>query len=115
MATTRNHKQIDEALRRPGRMDRVFHLQSPTEMERERILHNAAEETMDRELVDLVDWHKVILGFAKLFICVTDYICFTYCFIFFCTFKVLMVHFYFACEYYISSCFFFLALSYISL
>lgn len=60
MATTRNHKQIDEALRRPGRMDRIFHLQSPTEMERERILHNAAEETMDRELIDLVDWRKVI-------------------------------------------------------
>ncbi|KFK37857.1 hypothetical protein AALP_AA3G038200 [Arabis alpina] len=59
MATTRNHKQIDEALRRPGRMDRIFHLQSPTEMERERILHNAAEETMDRELIDLVDWRKV--------------------------------------------------------
>ncbi|EOA33079.1 hypothetical protein CARUB_v10016416mg [Capsella rubella] len=59
MATTRNHKQIDEALRRPGRMDRVFHLQSPTEMERERILHNAAEETMDKELIDLVDWRKV--------------------------------------------------------
>ncbi|KAF3606914.1 hypothetical protein DY000_02051504 [Brassica cretica] len=59
MATTRNHKQIDEALRRPGRMDRIFHLQSPTEMEREKILHNAAEETMDRELIDLVDWRKV--------------------------------------------------------
>lgn len=72
MATTRNHKQIDEALRRPGRMDRVFHLQSPTEMERERILHNAAEETMDRELIDLVDWRKVILS-AKLLICASDY------------------------------------------
>lgn len=60
MATTRNHKQIDEALRRPGRMDRVFHLQSPTEMEREKILRNAAEETMDKELIDLVDWRKVI-------------------------------------------------------
>ncbi|XP_010558735.1 PREDICTED: probable inactive ATP-dependent zinc metalloprotease FTSHI 5, chloroplastic [Tarenaya hassleriana] len=59
MATTRNHKQIDEALRRPGRMDRVFHLQRPTEMERERILHIAAEKYMDRELIDLVDWRKV--------------------------------------------------------
>jgi len=108
MATTRNHKQIDEALRRPGRMDRVFHLQSPTEMERERILHNAAEETMDRELVDLVDWRKVILSFAKLFICASDYICFYLLSIFFCTSKVLMVHFYYGCEYYIMSCFFFL-------
>lgn len=78
MATTRNHKQIDEALRRPGRMDRVFHLQSPTELERERILHNAAEETMDRELVDLVDWRKVILSFAKLFICASDDIYFSF-------------------------------------
>ncbi|KAJ4892859.1 FtsH extracellular protease family [Raphanus sativus] len=59
MATTRNHKQIDEALRRPGRMDRIFHLQSPTETEREMILHTAAEETMDRDLIDLVDWRKV--------------------------------------------------------
>ena len=74
MATTRNHKQIDEALRRPGRMDRIFHLQSPTEMEREKILHNAAEETMDRELIDLVDWRKVILSCAKLFIYAVSYI-----------------------------------------
>lgn len=93
MATTRNHKQIDEALRRPGRMDRVFHLQSPTEMERERILHNAAEETMDRELVDLVDWRKVILSFAKLFMCASDYICFTYRLFSFAPSKF---HFYFA-------------------
>ncbi|GAV83010.1 AAA domain-containing protein/Peptidase_M41 domain-containing protein [Cephalotus follicularis] len=59
MATTRNIKQIDEALRRPGRMDRVFHLQSPTEAEREKILHIAAKETMDEELIDFVDWRKV--------------------------------------------------------
>ncbi|KAK9292897.1 hypothetical protein L1049_020878 [Liquidambar formosana] len=59
MATTRNLKQIDEALRRPGRMDRVFHLQRPTQTEREKILRIAAKETMDHELIDFVDWRKV--------------------------------------------------------
>ncbi|KAL4352919.1 hypothetical protein GQ457_06G018330 [Hibiscus cannabinus] len=59
MATTRNIKQIDEALQRPGRMDRVFHLQMPTQAERERILQIAAKETMDEELIDVVDWKKV--------------------------------------------------------
>ncbi|KAL5837670.1 hypothetical protein ACOSQ3_014839 [Xanthoceras sorbifolium] len=59
MATTRNIKQIDEALQRPGRMDRVFHLQRPTETEREKILRMAAKETMDDELIDFVDWRKV--------------------------------------------------------
>lgn len=59
MATTRNLKQIDEALKRPGRMDRVLHLQRPTQMEREKILQFAAKETMDKELFDFVDWKKV--------------------------------------------------------
>ncbi|XWS58431.1 hypothetical protein CRYUN_Cryun08bG0033100 [Craigia yunnanensis] len=59
MATTRNTKQIDEALRRPGRMDRVFHLQRPTQAERERILQIAAKENMDEELINMVDWKKV--------------------------------------------------------
>ncbi|CAL1382597.1 unnamed protein product [Linum trigynum] len=59
MATTRNIKQIDEALQRPGRMDRVFYLQRPTQAEREKILHTAAKETMDEELIDFVDWSKV--------------------------------------------------------
>lgn len=59
MATTRNLKQIDEALQRPGRMDRIFHLQRPTQIERERILQIAAKETMDPELIDFVDWQKV--------------------------------------------------------
>ncbi|OVA16817.1 Peptidase M41 [Macleaya cordata] len=59
MATTRNLKQIDQALQRPGRMDRVFHLQRPTQMEREKILQIAAKETMDNELMDFVDWKKV--------------------------------------------------------
>uniref|UniRef100_A0A7N0VGV2 AAA+ ATPase domain-containing protein n=1 Tax=Kalanchoe fedtschenkoi TaxID=63787 RepID=A0A7N0VGV2_KALFE len=59
MATTRNLKHIDEALRRPGRMDRIFHLQRPTQMERERILHLSAKETMDEEVINFVDWKKV--------------------------------------------------------
>lgn len=59
MATTRNLKQIDKALRRPGRMDRIFHLQSPTQAEREKILYMAAKETMDDQLIDYVDWKKV--------------------------------------------------------
>lgn len=60
MATTRNLKQIDEALQRPGRMDRVLHLQRPTQLEREKILQIAARDTMDEELIDFVDWKKVI-------------------------------------------------------
>lgn len=59
MATTRNLKQIDEALQRPGRMDRVLHLQRPTQLEREKILQIAARDTMDEELIDFVDWKKV--------------------------------------------------------
>ncbi|KAM5584984.1 hypothetical protein ABKV19_004391 [Rosa sericea] len=39
-------------------MDRVFHLQRPTQAEREKILHIAAKETMDNELIDFVDWRK---------------------------------------------------------
>lgn len=60
MATTRNLQQFDEALQRPGRMDRIFHLQRPTQAERERILQIAAKESMDTELIDFVDWKKVI-------------------------------------------------------
>ncbi|KAL0296466.1 UNVERIFIED_CONTAM: putative inactive ATP-dependent zinc metalloprotease FTSHI 5, chloroplastic [Sesamum radiatum] len=59
MATTRSLKQIDEALRRPGRMDRIFQLQQPTQAEREKILHLAAKETMDEDLIDFVDWRTV--------------------------------------------------------
>ncbi|KAG7023894.1 putative inactive ATP-dependent zinc metalloprotease FTSHI 5, chloroplastic, partial [Cucurbita argyrosperma subsp. argyrosperma] len=59
MATTRNLKQIDDALQRPGRMDRVFHLQRLTQSEREKILQIAAKESMDEELIDYVDWKKV--------------------------------------------------------
>ncbi|KAK7376284.1 hypothetical protein VNO78_34748 [Psophocarpus tetragonolobus] len=59
MATTRNLKEIDEALQRPGRMDRIFHLQRPTQVEREKILYLAAKETMDDQLIDYVDWKKV--------------------------------------------------------
>lgn len=62
MATTRNLKQIDEALQRPGRMDRIFHLQQPTQTEREKILLTAAKETMDDWIIDYVDWSKVIMA-----------------------------------------------------
>jgi len=64
MATTRNLKQIDEALQRPGRMDRIFHLQRPTQAEREKILYLAAKETMDNQLIDYVDWKKVFPTFS---------------------------------------------------
>nr|QKY65106.1 AAA-type ATPase family protein [Passiflora pittieri] len=59
MATTRNIKKIDKALQRPGRMDRVFYLQRLSQTEREKILHVAAKETMDEEVIDFVDWRKV--------------------------------------------------------
>ncbi|CAA0833428.1 FtsH extracellular protease family [Striga hermonthica] len=59
MATTQHLNQIDEALQRPGRMDRIFCLQQPIQAERERILRIAAKETMDEDLVDFVDWQKV--------------------------------------------------------
>ncbi|KAK9735619.1 hypothetical protein RND81_04G216200 [Saponaria officinalis] len=59
MATTRNVNQIDEALRRPGRMDRIFNLQRPTQTERENILQKAARESMDPDIIDFVDWRKV--------------------------------------------------------
>ncbi|XP_078439024.1 ftsH extracellular protease family [Wolffia australiana] len=59
LATTRNLKQIDQALQRPGRMDRVLHLQRPTQMEREKILKISARETMDEQLIGFVDWKKV--------------------------------------------------------
>lgn len=61
MATTRNLKQIDEALQRPGRMDRVLHLQRPTQLEREKILRIAAKGTMDNELIDFIDWRQVTI------------------------------------------------------
>lgn len=60
IATTRNLKQIDQALQRPGRMDRVLHLQRPTQVEREKILKMSAKESMDEELIDYVDWKKVM-------------------------------------------------------
>jgi len=66
MATTRNLKQIDEALQRPGRMDRIFHLQRPTQAEREKILYLSAKETMDDQFIDYVDWKKVYPTFSFL-------------------------------------------------
>ncbi|CAN6469160.1 unnamed protein product [Victoria cruziana] len=59
LATTSNLKHVDPALRRPGRMDRILHLQRPTQLEREKILYTAAKDSMDEQLVDYVDWKKV--------------------------------------------------------
>lgn len=59
MATTQNLKNIDEALIRPGRMDRIFHLQPPTQAERVKILRFAAKDNMDAEVIDFLDWEKV--------------------------------------------------------
>lgn len=74
IATTRNLKQIDQALQRPGRMDRVLHLQRPTQVEREKILKMAAKESMDEELIDYVDWKKVMYNFEyKVSKCVCTY------------------------------------------
>ena len=61
MATTQDIKQIDKALQRPGRMDRVFRLQRPTQVEREKILLSAAKETMDEQLIDFINWSKVLI------------------------------------------------------
>lgn len=65
MATTKNLKQVDSALKRPGRMDRIFRLQNLSPTEREKILRGAAKETMDEEIVDFVDWKKVILELSN--------------------------------------------------
>lgn len=69
IATTRNLKQIDQALKRPGRMDRILHLQRPTQMEREKILRIAAKETMDDELIGFVDWRKVTMPSSSEVMC----------------------------------------------
>ncbi|CAM6088523.1 unnamed protein product [Calypogeia fissa] len=59
VATTSRPFAIDEALRRPGRMDRTIQLPMPNKREREQILRQAAHKTMDADLVDYVDWAKV--------------------------------------------------------
>lgn len=59
MATTRKPGAIDEALRRPGRMDRTITLPMPDEREREMILRSAALTTMHGDVVNFVDWKKV--------------------------------------------------------
>ncbi|KAG6544312.1 hypothetical protein Mapa_014315 [Marchantia paleacea] len=59
VATTSRPYAIDEALRRPGRMDRTIELPLPNKREREQILRQVAFATMDAHLVDLVDWSKV--------------------------------------------------------
>ncbi|KAJ7537789.1 hypothetical protein O6H91_11G022100 [Diphasiastrum complanatum] len=59
IATTSKPWTIDEALRRPGRMDRTIMLPSPNRREREQILKKVAEETMDKMLVNHVNWAVV--------------------------------------------------------
>lgn len=59
IATTSRPYAIDEALRRPGRMDRTIQLPMPNVVEREQILRKVAPETMDPKHVDFVDWAEV--------------------------------------------------------
>ncbi|KMZ75813.1 hypothetical protein ZOSMA_10G00810 [Zostera marina] len=40
-------------------MDRIIHLQRPTQLEREKILRIAAEDTMDKNFIEFVNWTKV--------------------------------------------------------
>lgn len=59
IATTSRPYAIDEALRRPGRMDRTIQLPMPNINEREQILRKVARDTMDPKHVDFVDWAEV--------------------------------------------------------
>eukprot|EP00252_Welwitschia_mirabilis_P025772 TRINITY_DN8198_c0_g1_i1.p1 TRINITY_DN8198_c0_g1~~TRINITY_DN8198_c0_g1_i1.p1 ORF type:complete len:1255 (+),score=269.09 TRINITY_DN8198_c0_g1_i1:201-3965(+) len=59
LAITNNPEAIDEALRRPGRMDKTITLPLPNEKERERILRASAARTMHSHFIDVVDWHMV--------------------------------------------------------
>eukprot|EP00249_Psilotum_nudum_P022546 c28558_g1_i2 orf=108-4457(+) len=64
MATTSRPETVDEALRRPGRMDRTIVLPMPNWVERESILQVAAEATMDPNLVGLVNWQETLNKFT---------------------------------------------------
>ena len=66
IATTSRPYAIDEALRRPGRMDRTIQLPMPNRREREQILRKVAQDTMDLTLVDTVDWAEVAEKIAGL-------------------------------------------------
>lgn len=59
IATTSRPYAIDEALRRPGRMDRTIQLPMPNVTEREQILRKVAADIMDPKHVDYVDWAEV--------------------------------------------------------
>ncbi|KAH7297245.1 hypothetical protein KP509_26G060900 [Ceratopteris richardii] len=59
IATSSRPETIDEALRRPGRMDRTIALPMPNKSEREIILKKAAAEVMDDDLIHLVDWKEM--------------------------------------------------------
>lgn len=60
VATSSRPESIDEALRRPGRMDRTITLPKPNKLERETILRRSAKESMDDDLIELVDWKEVL-------------------------------------------------------
>ncbi|KAL3693910.1 hypothetical protein R1sor_007561 [Riccia sorocarpa] len=59
VATTSRPYAIDEALRRPGRMDRTIELPLPNKREREQMLRQIALSSMDPHLVEYVDWGRV--------------------------------------------------------
>lgn len=59
VATSSRPESIDEALRRPGRMDRTITLPMPNKLERETILRRSAKESMDDDLIELVDWKEM--------------------------------------------------------
>lgn len=59
IATTSRPYAIDEALRRPGRMDRTIQLPMPNQSEREQILRKVAVDTMDPNHEKHVDWTEV--------------------------------------------------------
>ncbi|XP_024529282.1 probable inactive ATP-dependent zinc metalloprotease FTSHI 5, chloroplastic [Selaginella moellendorffii] len=59
LATTSHPERIDEALRRPGRMDRTIKLLPPNRTQREQMLRLIARNTMFPHVVDWVNWAEV--------------------------------------------------------
>eukprot|EP00270_Netrium_digitus_P012882 TRINITY_DN4230_c0_g5_i1.p1 TRINITY_DN4230_c0_g5~~TRINITY_DN4230_c0_g5_i1.p1 ORF type:complete len:636 (-),score=216.65 TRINITY_DN4230_c0_g5_i1:175-1833(-) len=59
LATTTRPWNVDPALRRPGRMDRLIALPTPNAQEREGMLLAAAKRFMSPHLVSAVDWRYV--------------------------------------------------------
>lgn len=59
LATSSRPGNIDEALRRPGRIDRTIMLPMPNKRERELVMRRAAQASMDHALIELVDWKEM--------------------------------------------------------